>query len=179
MRHERSRKPRPPLGGEGLERLALFYAGRYATTRAKLSAYLARKLAERGWAGEGRADDAVDKLVARMASAGYVDDRLFAESKAASLGRRGYGERRVRQALAAAGIDEADSADARAAAGADSWASALRFAERKRIGPFAAAAPDRAGREKALAALLRAGHPMTIARRIVSAVPGTVPEPDA
>ena len=179
VRHERSRKPRPPLDGEGLERLALFYAGRYATTRAKLSAYLGRKLAERGWAGEGRMDEAVEKLVGRMAEAGYVNDRLFAESKAASLGRRGYGARRVHQALAAAGIDEADQAEARDSAEENAWAAALRFAERKRLGPFAAQAPDRAGREKAIAAFLRAGHPSAIARRLASAAPGAVPDPEA
>ena len=33
-----------------LEQAALFYAGRYATTRAKLAAYLVRKLRERCWA---------------------------------------------------------------------------------------------------------------------------------
>lgn len=176
MRQERTRTPRPPLGEEGLERLALLYAGRYATTRAKLAAYLVRKLAERGWDGEGQTGQAVEKLVGRMAQAGYVNDRLFAESKAASLGRRGYGERRVAAALAAAGIDEADSAEARAAAAQGAWAAALRFAERKRIGPFAATAPDRAGRERALAAFLRAGHPIAIARRLVAAPPGTLPE---
>ena len=51
MRQDRTHKPRPPLDQEGLERLALFYAGRYATTRAKLRTYLKRKVAERGWSG--------------------------------------------------------------------------------------------------------------------------------
>jgi regulatory protein len=178
VRDERTRKARPPLDGEGLERLALFYAGRYATTRAKLRTYLARKLNERGWAGTCEAAEAIDKLCDRLEALHYVDDRSFAASKAASLGRRGYGERRVSQALAAAGIAEEDMADARAEAKAGAWASALRFAERKRIGPFAAAAPDRPGREKALAAMLRAGHPMAIARRLVTAPPGSIPESD-
>ncbi len=124
-------------------------------------------------------DEAVEKLVGRMADAGYVNDRLFAESKAASLGRRGYGARRVREALSAAGIDEADQAEARESAEENAWAAALRFAERKRLGPFAAQVPDRAAREKAIAAFLRAGHPSAIARRLASAAPGAVPDPDA
>ena len=40
-------QPNRPLKGldpAALERLALHYAGRYATTRAKLAAYLARKI---------------------------------------------------------------------------------------------------------------------------------------
>jgi regulatory protein len=173
---ERKRKPRPPLDGEGLERLALFYAGRYATTRARLRSYLARKVRERGWAGDGEAP--VERLAERLAGLGYVDDRAFAANRAASLGRRGYGERRVRDALAAAGISEEDGAEAREQAQGDAWEAALRFAERRRIGPFAAEEADRPGREKALAAMLRAGHPLDIARRLVAARPGAVPEPD-
>ena len=41
---------------------------------------------------------------------------------------------------------------------------------------FAAERPDRIGREKALAAMLRAGHPMDLARRLVDAAPGAVPD---
>jgi regulatory protein len=173
---ERNRKPRPPLDAEALERLALFYAGRYATTRTRLKNYLGRKLAERGWGGDGPAP--VEGLVERLAELGYVDDRAFAASRAAALARRGYGERRVRHALAAAGISEDDGAPAREEARANAWQAALRFAERRRIGPFAAVEIDRPGREKALAAMLRAGHPIAIARRLVGARPGTIPEPD-
>jgi regulatory protein len=175
---EPKRKPRPPLGGEALERLALFYAGRYATTRAKLRSYLARKVAERGWEGEGSAQAAAEALVERLAGLGYVDDKAFAASRAAALGRRGYGERRVRDALAAAGIGEEDGAEAREQARDSAWASALRFAERRRIGPFAQEQADRAGREKWMAAMIRAGHPPSLSRRLVSAPPGTIPEPD-
>jgi len=152
------------------------YAGRYATTRAKLAFYLARKVRERGWDGDG--PPPIDELVERMAALGYVDDRSFATARAASLGRRGYGERRIGLALRAAGIDDEDSAPARAMARETAWAAALRFAERRRIGPFAAAAPDRVGREKAMAALLRAGHPADLARRLVNAGPGEIPEED-
>ena len=79
-----------------------------------------------------------------MAALGYVDDRAFAAARAAALGRRGYGERRVGEALRAAGIDEEDGAEARQAARDGAWTAALRFAERRRIGPFAAAEADRA-----------------------------------
>lgn len=166
-------RERPPLDKDGLERLALFYAGRYAVTRAKLAAYLVRKLRERGWGGEG--EPPVERLVARFAELGYVDDRAFADARGAALGRRGYGARRVDEALRAAGIDVADGEAARAQAQEDAWAAALRFAERKRIGPFAVAPLERPAREKALAAMLRAGHPMGIARRLISAAPGEMP----
>ncbi len=170
------RKPKPPYDADRLEQAALSYAGRYATTRARLAAYLRRKLAERGWKGAG--EPPVEDLVARMARLGYVDDRAFAAARSAALGRRGYGARRVCEALRAAGIEEADAAGAKAEAEADAWRAALRFAERRRLGPFAATAPDRNGYEKSLAAMLRAGHPARLARRLISARPGEVPEPD-
>jgi regulatory protein len=176
VRHERNKKPRPPLDAEGLERLGLAYAGRYSTTRAKLSAYLVRKLRERGWDGPG--EPAVDRLIARFAELGYVDDRAFASARAGALLRRGYGERRVDQALRAAGVGEEDSDPARLEAREGGWTAALRFAERKRIGPFASDSPDRAAREKAFGAMIRAGHPMPVARRIVNAAPGEIPESD-
>ncbi len=176
MRHPPARKPRPPLDQEALTERALAYAGRYATSRAKLAAYLSRKLRERGWSGEG--EPPIDRIVADMAALGYVDDRAFATARGAALGRRGYGVRRIDQALRAAGVDEEDGAEARGEAENHAWEAALRFAERRRIGPFANAESDRAGREKAIAAMLRAGHPIAIARRLASARPGEIPEAD-
>jgi regulatory protein len=174
MSRDRHKSAVRPLDGEGLERLALFYAGRYAVTRAKLRQYLHRKLRERGWAGEG--EPPVERLVNRFAELGYVNDGAFAAARADALTRRGYGLRRVNQALRAAGIEEEDGAVARDAAAAEAWDAALRFAERRRIGPFAEVAPERPGREKAMGAMLRAGHPLGIARRIVDAAPGEVPD---
>lgn len=176
MTADRPRRPRPPLDEEGLERLALFYAGRYSTTRAKLSAYLRRKLRERGWAGAG--SPPVERLVERFAALGYVDDAAFAAAKASSLARRGYGERRVDQALKAAGIGEGEAEPALAAAREQAVAAALRFAERRRIGPYAPAPPDREARQKAAAAMMRAGHRLDVVRLVLNAGPGEVPDPD-
>jgi regulatory protein len=176
VRQDRAPKPRPPLDQEGLERLALFYAGRYATTRAKLRTYLGRKVKERGWGASGAPP--IEALVEKLASLRYVDDQAFASARGAALTRRGFGERRVGQALRAAGIEEEDAVPAREEAKEAAWAAALRFAERKRIGPFAEAKPDHAGRQKAAGAMLRAGHPMDLVRRLLNASPGEIPDSD-
>ncbi|MBB5685614.1 regulatory protein RecX [Sphingobium boeckii] len=167
------REPRQPkpLDAEALNRLALHYVGKYATTRGKLSDYLRRKLRERGWAGDGAGPDII-ALAERFSALGYIDDRAFAEMRAESLGRRGYGVRRVSQALTVAGITEEDAAPVRAAAQERGWESALAYARRKRIGPWGEIAIDPARREKQLAAMIRAGHPFDHARRIISALPG-------
>jgi regulatory protein len=164
-------RARPPLDADGLQALALHYLGRYATTRAKLRDYLRRKLAERGWAGEEPAP--VEAVVARCAALGYVDDAAFAAARGAGLSRRGYGARRIADALRAAGVEGEDAAPARAAAESEALDAALRFARRRRIGPFAATLADRDDRRRALAAMLRAGHDLEIARRIVAAAPGS------
>lgn len=170
MTRRNPRKPRPPLNQETLSELALAYVGRFATTRAKLAAYLRRKLHERGWSGERDVD--VDGLVERFSDSGYVDDCAFAMAKSRSLVARGYGAGRLRQSLRAAGVEEDDSAAARELAEAEAAESALRFARRRRLGPFAAARPDRNGREKAIAAMIRAGHGFELARAIVDLEPG-------
>lgn len=160
------RSARPPLGRQQLEELALGYAARFATSAAKLESYLKRKLRERGWGGEG--DPPVAAIVARLVGAGYVDDAVYARAKAGGLLRRGYGARRIDQALNAAGID----AVLRKEAGGkppDHRAAAVTLARRRRFGPFSPERPDRAMRERQIAALLRAGHPLDSARRIVDA----------
>lgn len=169
---------RPPLGGEALERLALHYAGRYATTRAKLSAYLLRKVRERGWKDGDGAEAAVDALVGRFQALGYVNEEAFAESRATSLGRRGFGARRVMQALKIAGIEEADTVGARSIAEDGAWEAAVRFARRKRLGPFASIKAERDERQKAFAAFMRAGHASEMARRLLDMTPGEAVDAD-
>jgi regulatory protein len=150
--------------------LALRYVSRFATTRAKLRDYLARKLRERGWAGEE--EPAIDALVERFAGLGYVDDAAFATAKAGSLSARGYGIRRVRQALSQAGVSESDGEDARNKAEENAVEAAMRFARRRRIGPFGSGIQQPADREKALAAMIRAGHGFGLARLIVDTEAG-------
>jgi regulatory protein len=174
MASRQPRKPRPPLDAAKLDELALSYVGRFATSRAKLKVYLNRKLRERGWAGAG--EPAIEALTDKLARLGYVDDRAFALAKARSLTSRGYGSRRVRQALTQAGIGEEDSGDAHDLATADALAAALRYARRRGIGPYAASKPDPRGRERAIAAMIRAGHGFGLARAIVDRSPGEIPD---
>lgn len=160
------RRSLQPLTSARLEELALAYVARFATTQAKLAAYLHRKLRECGWDGEG--PPPVEAMVRRYVELGYVDDAGWARMKAGSLLRRGYGARRVGQALDRAGIEQDLRSDARPAPG-EQRRAALVLARRRRFGPFAVQPADRTVREKQIAAMLRAGHPLDIARRIVDA----------
>jgi regulatory protein len=169
-----SRRSPPPLDVAKLERLALRYVERYATTRGKLLGYLRRKLRERGW--EGDAAPAPEAIVARFAEQQYVDDAGFAEARATAMTRRGLGGRRVRETLRIAGVEESDLGPAREVVESGAVASALSLARRKRIGPYAAERLDPAMRQKALTAFLRAGHSFELARRILALAPGDLGE---
>lgn len=150
------------------------YVGRYATSRAKLTAYLARKLRERGWSEDREPD--VHALASRFSKLGYVDDAAYALSKSQALVSRGYGKRRLDDKLRLAGIGEEDGAAAREHAADQAVDAALRYAERRRIGPFAAEKGDPKKREKAIAAMVRAGHSYGLARVIADLPPGIEPD---
>jgi len=177
MAPSRSRRAPTPLDQKRLEEVALKYVERFATTRSKLRDYLKRKLRERGWDGGGEPDLAA--LAERFAELGYVDDSAFALGKARALAGRGYGKRRLVEKLRIAGVDDADGEAARAHADEEAVAAALRFAERRRLGPFALApAADPREREKALAAMVRAGHGFGLARAIIGLAPGVEFDPE-
>jgi|KBSSwiStaDraftv2_1062776.scaffolds.fasta_scaffold00328_38 regulatory protein len=166
-----------PLDSNHLESLALHYAGRYATSRAKLATYLKRKLRERGWDNEG--PPPVDALVERMAALGYVDDAAFATARGTALTRRGYGARRVVQELDIAGIEEADRDTALSDTRQEQWQAANNFARRRRVGPYATQPLAREDRQKQIAAFVRAGHDFATAALWVDSPPHEFPpEPE-
>lgn len=165
----RNRRAPRPLDQATLERLALRHVERFATTRARLIAYLDRKVRECGWHGLP-ADPAA--LADRMVALGYIDDRAFAAARAGAMARRGLGGRRISAALRAAGVAEDDGASLAPMIAQGALAAALRFAQRKRLGPYAATAPDRIMRERQLAAMIRAGHSFELARKIMAVMPG-------
>ncbi len=159
-----------PLDHDSLQELALRYVTRYATTRHKLKSYLFRKLREREWSEDRPAD--VETMVERFAELGYIDDALFAKNRATALINRGYGKRRVTQALYQAGIAEGDDREALDLSDEKKWDAARTYARKKSIGPFAQEPADQDKCRKQLQAFLRAGHDFDMARRFVFAKPG-------
>lgn len=146
--------------------MALAYVARFSTSALKFERYLTRKLREKGWEGEG--EPPVAATIARYVELGYIDDKSYARMKSGSLLQRGYGARRVHQALGEAGIAEdlrAEVAPGEAAA----REAASTYARRRRFGPFGSAPPDPAVREKQFAAMIRAGHGFDAARALVDA----------
>ena len=177
-RKQGEKRAKAPLNEAALRDLALSYAARFASTCAQLEAYLARKVRERGIAedADGRAAPIdIPALVARLVELGYVDDAAYARSRARDLGARGYGARRVEQVLWAAGVNEGIRAETAPAEAARRRAAVL-MAQKRRLGLFGDGREDsadplsaRKAHEKAVAAMLRAGHQYDHARFILAA----------
>jgi regulatory protein len=172
-RDPRKRVPNP-LDPAKLDELALAYAARFATSAWKLRTYLRRKVALCGWVGdEDSAPPDIDGLVEQMVRAGYVDDEAFARGRGSGLLRRGYGARRIDETLRSAGVGE-DLRGSAYGSERERREAALTMARKRGFGPFSRSAqpdqrPDPAAREKQLAAMLRAGHPLASARELVDA----------
>lgn len=171
----RSRRPLRPIAPEYLEKAALAYLERFASSAENLSRVLMRRVERAARAGISDRDEGrrlVDALVARYCARGLLDDRLYAEGRARSLHRQGRPRAEIARRLAAKGVasDDIDAAiESLSQDVADvDLAAAVAFARRRRIGPFRTNARD-AYRDRDLAALGRAGFPYEIARRIMEA----------
>lgn len=148
--------------------MALAYVARFATSSHKLQDYLRRKLRERGWDEDEDEFPDVAAMAQRYVDLGYIDEEAYARMKSGGLMRRGYGQRRVNQALNAAGIDE-ETRDAVNVGKDKQRAAALTMARKKRFGPFCLEEIDRKKREKQIAAMLRAGHSYDSAKAMIDA----------
>ena len=172
----RPRKDPKPVTPELLEKAALYYIERYASTAENLRRVLMRRV-ER-WAyklGGDRASGTswVEALVQRYVRSGLVDDKRYAEAAAESLRRRGASSRRIRQKLAQKGVDEdvaeAALAESGGAGDAADLSAAVRLARKRRLGPFGDPKLRRDRRLKDMARLARAGFSYAIARKVVDA----------
>jgi regulatory protein len=166
-------RPPPRLTAASLQRAALAYLERYASSRENLRRVLRRRIDRRC---RLRGEDPepfhplVEEVLERCARAGLLDDARYAEAGIASLRRRGGSIRTIRARLASRGVDRETIAAALAAEDVDEQATeeaaAHALARRRRLGPYRAGGRER-WREKDIAALARAGFSFDLARRVI------------
>lgn len=167
--------PKPPRKAtpEYLERAALFYLERYASSAGNLRRVLLRKVERSARAHDTDREEgaqAVDALIQRMLRAGLLDDQAYAQARAVTLHRAGQGVQAIRARLIAKGVDEDTIETAlerlHDEAADPELAAALRYARRRRLGPYRR--EGRAdNRQRDLAALARKGFALDLARRLV------------
>ena len=157
------------IGSDLLERWALHYLGRYASSAENLRRVLTRRVRRRTPEAVPAAGTLIDALVARYRESGLLDDAAYATARVHSLHRRGESMRAMRARLAAKGVPAADVADAvsglRVAAPDPDLAAACVFARRRRLGPFRRAAADHA---RELGAFARAGFSRRVAEAVLA-----------
>jgi regulatory protein len=159
------------IGPELLERWALGYLGRFASSTENLRRVLSRRVRRRSLTSEVVRELAplIDALVERYRRSGLLDDAAYAVQRAQSLNRRGESAVRIRARLVAKGVENSVATDALSAlreeAGDPDLAAACAFARRRRLGPFRRGLADRA---RDLAAFARAGFGRQIALRVLA-----------
>ena len=167
------RTPPRPVSAAYLERAALAYLERYASSTGNLRRVLRRKI-EKRCRLRGEDPDPfyplIEDVIARAIRAGLVDDTRYAEARVASLRRRGGSARAIQAKLAAKGVDRETVAAALAQEEGDreaeEEAAAHALARRRRLGPYRTG-ERRAYRDKDMASLARAGFSYAVARSVV------------
>lgn len=152
-------------------RMASHYLARYSASTARLRAVLERKIRRRCELREVPPPEPeamtalIDGVVERLTRAGLIDDAAYGRGRAAALARKGWPAWRVKADLARQDIDVAGEALAEAV-DLDEPAQAARLAQRKRLGPYRPGERE-PYRDKDIRALVRAGFPVGVAKRVV------------
>jgi regulatory protein len=171
------RKPPRAVTLAYLQRAALAYLERYASSEENLRRVIRRKIDKRcRLRGEAPAPfyPFVDEVVERCTRAGFLDDTRYAEARVAALRRRGGSARAIQARLSAKGVGGETIATALRGGDrdrdADEEAAAHAFACRRKLGPYRFGQRE-PFRDKDMAALARAGFPFGIVRRVIEGAP--------
>ena len=168
----------PAPSRSALHEAALAHLARSAATSTTLGRALERKVAAWARRAAQAAHDpelieanvvacraSIEAILTRFREVGLLNDAAYAKSRARSLSRSGRSRRAISAHLAAKGIDAETARDV-LPADVDELAAALAFARKRRIGPYARELPvDRAAKQKALAAMARAGFGWSTSER--------------
>ncbi len=172
-------EPRPALDAALIEKWALSYLGRFASSAENLRRVLRRRARRRSDAeGARTADPLIDALIARYRAAGLLDDAAYAAARARARLARGHSLRRIAAGLAAKGVGAEERAGALRSLGDDGvdpdLAAACAFARRRRLGPFRRDPASAEEHDRALAAFARAGFGRRVAEAVLACA-----DPDA
>ena len=173
-----------PITAKYLQNAAVFYLERYASSAEGLRRVLRRRVSKARMLEAPvmeNVEEAIEAVVQKFVTAGLLDDKAFAQTKARSLHRRGMSGRLTRQRLQVAGVGREDVDQAMTALddelGTDpakrELQAALAFARRRRLGPFRLKDRDD-NKTRDLASMARAGFAYALARKVIEAA-----DPDA
>jgi len=169
--------PRPvrPITAEYLDRAALHYLERFASSSGNLRRVLMRRVLRAARAlGSDPAEGAalIGALIERYLRSGLLNDRQYAEQKAASLARSGSSRYRIRGKLAQKGVEREMIDETVTTLDEEGevteLAAACALIRRRRLGPYRPAEKRAEFRDKDLASMARAGFGFDLSRRLLA-----------
>jgi len=187
---ERKRKGPAKADAASLERAAYWYLERFATSRENLRRVLMRRVEKSAIAyrtDRQAGAETVAALIGKLSEQGLLDDAAYAEARVRTLRDQGKAARAIRWSLAQKGVAaeiigqaiEAIDAENETEGGDADFRAAVRYAKRRRLGPFrdpgkargkeAREENARKQKQKDLAALARAGFSYGLAEKVVCA----------
>lgn len=174
-KEKRRRKPVEPTP-KWLRDQALRYLNRFPATSHKMAQHLFRKAAaqlEHFEISEEKLIADIDKVVADLIKAGFINDTEFAASKARLMARQGRSVAQIGLKLQEMAFSEADQSQAIDELGNDKKAldkrAAARFVKRRRFGPYKPEETREERRDKELASLARQGFSFDVATLVIDA----------
>lgn len=170
---EKRQKPRAPkpMTRSLLRQLAENYVGRFGGPSSNLRRVLLRHAQKDGTDGKAWLPE-IEAIIADFLQTGALDDAKYAEHAARVLTGRGMAPRMVQFRLRQKGIQSADVDHALQELGDPRQAereAALKYAKRRRLGPFRPQEQRKEKRQKDAAAMARAGFAMGVIFKILDA----------
>lgn len=148
-----------------LEARVFAYVARFACSEQRVRRYLLQLIRRDKSAPPDAAATLIDPILEKLRQIGALDDRTFAGARAQSLARRGQGKSNIAAKLSADGIDRAQVAASLREI--DTVEAAVKLMMRRRLGPYRLRQADDATARRELAAMMRAGHPLELSRRLL------------
>ena len=161
-----NKKPPRKIDGGYIERAALYYLERFASSADNLRQVLKRKIQRRcKLRGEAPAEfyPLIEPVIARYIASGLLNDELYARGQVASLRRRGGSARMIAAKMNAKGIKGDTLQTAIHNDETDELEAARNYARRRKLG----LKPEKY--EKGLASLARAGFSFAYAKAALAA----------
>jgi regulatory protein len=176
------KQPRKIPTLQNLTNVALHYLGRYAASEASLRRVLQNRLRRAALDRPEFAADyekqkalrsVIETIIEGHKKTGALNDAAFAEVKINSLRRQGRSRRAIEQKLTLKGIDRTVAAKAfdRNDEGIEpedvERQAALKFAKRRKLGPFSVKIGDPHQQRKDIATMARAGFSFALIKAVL------------
>lgn len=164
-------RPLRVITPEYLEKAALYYLQRYASSVDNLRQLLLRRLKRSKVDRDPKFIAMAEETIEKIKQKGLLDDQNFAWHRIKSLNQAGKSMRRIKANLQQKGVSEDDLQAALEKLLADypdmEWQAAAKFARRKKIGPFRPPGAADINPRRELQQLAQAGFSYTLAKKLI------------